>query len=184
MTQQGFQFVLDGSVFAEHQGAIFSDDPDRRYRFALWRSWDVGKHFAMFVLLNPSTADHETDDPTITRLTYRAKQAGHGGLVVCNAFGFRATKPIELKRASRAGVDVVGMPKNDDVMMKWAKHAQAVIVGWGTHCEEVAPGRGAFLLDLLRGAGCAVFALGFNADGSPYHPLFRPYDELPKEWSK
>jgi hypothetical protein len=29
----------------------------RKYRFALWRTWDESKPYAMFVGLNPSTAD-------------------------------------------------------------------------------------------------------------------------------
>ena len=33
----------------------------RKYRYALWRTWDDSKPYVMFVGLNPSTADENTD---------------------------------------------------------------------------------------------------------------------------
>lgn len=44
--------------------ATFS--PCRVYRYALWRRWGSGQ-YAMFIGLNPSTADEYSDDPTIRR---------------------------------------------------------------------------------------------------------------------
>ena len=39
----------------------------RKYRYALWRNWDESKPSAMIIGLNPSTADENENDPTITR---------------------------------------------------------------------------------------------------------------------
>ena len=39
----------------------------RTYRYVLWRIWDNSKPKIMFIGLNPSTADENTDDNTITR---------------------------------------------------------------------------------------------------------------------
>ena len=38
-----------------------------KYRYQLWRKWDEGKKCLVFIMLNPSTADAENNDPTITR---------------------------------------------------------------------------------------------------------------------
>ena len=45
--------------------AVFSIDDDYRYRLS--RLWNADKSIVAFVMLNPSTADATTDDPTIRR---------------------------------------------------------------------------------------------------------------------
>ncbi|GHX72979.1 hypothetical protein VCSRO16_3593 [Vibrio cholerae] len=63
----------------------------RKYRYALWRTWDSDKPFAMFIGLNPSTADEKNDDPTLRRCINFAKSWGYGGVCMANLFAFRAT---------------------------------------------------------------------------------------------
>src|SRR4029077_5114543 len=71
----------------------------RRYRFALWRRWDSGPQ-VLFVMLNPSTADETTDDPTIRRCIGFARTWGFGSLAGANLFAFRTLKPRQLRPAS------------------------------------------------------------------------------------
>ena len=47
-------------------------------------------------MLNPSTADHLTDDPTIRRLYGFARREQFGSLLVANLFPLRATSPAAL----------------------------------------------------------------------------------------
>ncbi|WP_239508926.1 DUF1643 domain-containing protein, partial [Stenotrophomonas maltophilia] len=47
----------------------------------------------MFVMLNPSTADADLDDPTIRRCVGFAKALKFDQLSVVNLFAYRATKP-------------------------------------------------------------------------------------------
>lgn len=55
--------------------ATFS--PCRQYRYSLRRQWgDPAGGYAMFVGLNPSTADETMDDQTIRRCVGFAKQWG------------------------------------------------------------------------------------------------------------
>lgn len=82
-----------GAVIAS---ASFSEC--KKYRYSLTRIWDESKPKVMFVMLNPSTADAEKDDPTIRRCIGFAKSWGYGGLYVCNLFAYRATNPKELLR--------------------------------------------------------------------------------------
>lgn len=42
------------------------------YRYHLWRRWDTGPS-VMWIMLNPSTADADEDDPTIRRCVGYAK---------------------------------------------------------------------------------------------------------------
>ena len=70
---------IGGSI----SGALFSDD-SRKYRYALWRIWDSSLDTLLFIGLNPSTAAHVQDDPTIRRLVGFAKAWGFGGLYAGN----------------------------------------------------------------------------------------------------
>ena len=66
----------------------------------------------LFVMLNPSTADAETDDPTLRRCIGYSRAWGYGGLAVVNLFGLRTTDPRELRRHA----DPVGR-RNDDYVL-------------------------------------------------------------------
>lgn len=75
-------------------GATFSEC--RRYRYRLWRYWDRSKPPLCFLMLNPSTADDLSNDPTVERCQRRALAMGFGGLEVVNIFAFRSTDPAAL----------------------------------------------------------------------------------------
>jgi hypothetical protein len=96
-------------------GADFS--PCRAYRYRLWRRWSDGP--ALNVIgLNPSTADEATDDPTIQRLTHRAREWGYPGLVMTNLFALRSTDP----RALKVAAGPFG-PQNDAAILSAARSA-------------------------------------------------------------
>jgi len=48
-----------------YKNATFSSC--RTYRYSLSRIWDKKKKYALFIGLNPSTANKDADDPTIRR---------------------------------------------------------------------------------------------------------------------
>ena len=98
---------------------IFS--PCRRYRYTLWRAWDMfNPGYVMFIGLNPSTADEVQDDPTIRRCIGYAKEWGYGAFCMTNIFAFRATDP----RVMKAQADPVG-PENDKWLTECAKGADS-----------------------------------------------------------
>lgn len=135
-----------------------------RYRYTLHRWWGDGPRLA-FVMLNPSTADAELDDPTIRRCVGFARRDGFSGIRVFNLYAFRATKPADLWKAD----EPTGGDLNDDLLREvWlqAKH-QPVIAAWGVNAKvdrvaEVMSWRGSEHL----------FALGLTKDGAPRHPLY------------
>ena len=79
------------SLFPCSSGAVFSEC--KRYRYSLWRVWNPDLPVCMFLMLNPSTADETTNDPTVERCQRRAVQMGYGGLHVGNIFAWRSTDP-------------------------------------------------------------------------------------------
>ena len=100
--------------------------PCRKYRYALWRTWDKSKKKVMFIGLNPSTADEKNDDTTITRCISYAKQWGYGGLIMGNLFALRSTSPKEMMKAN----DPIGS-ENDKWLVKLSKNVDVVVGMWG-----------------------------------------------------
>lgn len=143
------------------------------YRYTLSRIWNPKLLVLVFILLNPSTATHELNDPTITRCIERAQRMGYGGVSVLNLFAWRATDPNDMKAAG----EPIGM-YNDQVILEVASGAGMVICGWGKHGAHKQ--RDAHVLAMLRERGIEAWALAFNKDGSPRHPLYVGYDVEPQ----
>ncbi|ADE12189.1 DUF1643 domain-containing protein [Sideroxydans lithotrophicus] len=157
----------------DQTGAVFS--PCKKYRYLLWRDWDVTKLVLTFVMLNPSTADEVTNDPTVEHCQRRAVSGGFGRLQVVNIFALRSTDPQALYSSD----DPAG-PDNDATILEAVKACGVVICAWGTHGN--LNGRGADVLKLLRGAGIQPHYLVLNKDGTPKHPLYVGYDVNPTPW--
>jgi hypothetical protein len=153
--------------------AVFSDDG--RYRYRLTRDLSPiapdGVGTVNFVLLNPSTATAEVDDPTIRRCTQFACAWGYRRLVVTNLFAYRATDPAELRQVA----DPVG-PENDWHLDCAANHVQTllVVLAWGTHGSYL--GRDKAVLALLAQHrhlyAAPPMCLGVTKAGAPRHPLY------------
>ena len=117
----------------------------------------------MFVMLNPSTADHREDDPTIRRCMNFVRNWGFARLDVVNLFGLRSTKPVALDHAD----DPVG-PDNDQYIIDNAVYCARVIVAWGALGGKSPRARE--VLKLLD--GYTLRCLGTTKDGHPRHPLY------------
>ena len=79
-------------------------------------------------MLNPSRADAEVNDPTITRCINFAKSWGYGRLEVVNLFAYRTSKPSLLKQAT----EPIGRDNNRYVLESVRK-CDRVILAWGNH---------------------------------------------------
>ncbi|WP_100638366.1 DUF1643 domain-containing protein [Marinobacter salexigens] len=140
----------------------------RKYRFALWRTWDESKPYVMFVGLNPSTADETTDDPTLIRCMNYAKSWGFGGVCMANIFAFRATAPNDMKAAA----DPIGS-ENNEWLIKLSDDAGLVVAAWGNDGSFL--GRSEQVKELLPNLHC----LKLNKSGEPAHPLYQKADRKP-----
>ena len=123
-----------------------------------------------FVMLNPSTADAEEDDPTIRRCIGFAGNMGYGGIEVVNLFAYRATNPKALADAR----DPVG-PENDEAILEAMKGTGIVVCAWGAlHFDGLADRVGE-VLALLKRANLVTACLALTQDGEPRHPLYLGY---------
>lgn len=154
-------------------GATFSRD--RQYRYRLWRHWDLSRAPLLMIMLNPSTADEERNDPTVERCERRARADGFGGLLVANIFALRSTDP----KALYAHPSPVG-PRNDAAILAMAREAGAVVCAWGVH--GALSGRGLDVAARLTAAGIRFGVLGLTREGHPRHPLYMASATLVVPW--
>ena len=149
--------------------------PCRRYRYSLWRTWrgllPEAAGYAMFVGLNPSTADETNDDPTIRKCIAFAQAWGYEGLCMTNLFAFRATEPARMMAAD----DPVG-PENDRTLVALAATAGVVVAAWGV--SGAFRGRHNQVRSMLP----RLHYLRLTKDGHPGHPLYLPKTLRPVEW--
>jgi hypothetical protein len=152
---------------------IFS--PDRKYRFTLWREWDIYPGYVNFLCLNPSTADETQDDPTIRRCIRFAKDWGYPAVCITNIFAYRATDPLEMKKqADPVGFDNVGH------LIRIGGKAGMVIAAWGTH--GVFNNQDINVRQAFHRAGINLHCLGVTNGGHPKHPLYLRADTKPQEF--
>lgn len=141
---------------------------DLTYRYRLGRRWSEDGPLDVWVMLNPSTADAEQDDPTIRRCKGFSALWGAGGIVVVNLFALRSTDPAALARHP----DPIG-PANDDNIAQVAARAQEdggrVIAAWGAHPMA---GPRARIVHRVISEHATVFCLGGTKAGAPRHPLY------------
>jgi hypothetical protein len=139
-----------------------------KYRYQLYRRWAKGKQ-ALFVMLNPSTADATEDDPTIRRCIGFAKREGCGSLVVVNLFAFRATSPVKLLLAD----DPIGAENDGHIWAAMANADGPIIAAWGAH--GVFMDRDKDFRRLIDDK--AIYCLGKTMRGQPKHPLYIKADQ-------
>ncbi len=144
-------------------GALFSKC--NAYRYSLSRTWHGGQDRACFIMLNPSTATAEEDDPTIRRCVGYAIDWGYEGVDIVNMFAFRSTDPNILRHVR----DPVGS-LNDHWIRTFATSSPMVVCAWGANGSlndrDVAVRR------LLQDSGVPILALAVTKDRQPRHPLY------------
>jgi len=165
---------------------------DGLYRYCLWREWrgthdrknwrwlggrdgagaELGEPLScVFIMLNPSTADGDKDDPTIRRCVGFAKSWKFERLEVVNLFSYRATKPSELFALFPKG-DPIGW-QNEEWIGRAVADAGLIVCAWGAHGGFIGQD------ETVRGwvekqSNLPLYALGFTKDGHPRHPLYAP----------
>lgn len=136
-----------------------------KYRYLLRRTWDRHKPRALFVMLNPSTADASVDDATIRSCIRLSKGLGYGSFEVVNLYAWRATDPKDLESA-----DVRVGPDADKIMEAAIRRCDIPIAAWGAHW--LALERRDFVMSNILAERPAVFCLGKTKGGAPKHPLY------------
>jgi len=146
------------------KAAILSED--KRYRYQLSRIWDDAKPLILFIMLNPSTADADVDDPTIRRVIRFATSWGYGGVYVANLHAFRSTDPKALNQVD----DPIGKD-NVSYITTLIGMVDKVIYAWGNNKKEPA-----WLSELVQTPYC----IDLSKNGIPKHPLYLKSELIPK----
>ncbi|MEO1908771.1 MAG: DUF1643 domain-containing protein [Citromicrobium sp.] len=174
------------------------------YRYRLWREWRLGNskqwdmwteddgspaldgagaqigepRSCVFVMLNPSTADGEQDDPTIRRCVAFAKRFGFDRLDVLNLFAWRATSPKDLLAVGPER-NPVGI-ENSNAYCDTLDKAGMIVCAWGAHGRHLGQDETALgWIEQHNDRGAPIVALGLTKDGSPRHPLYLRADSEP-----
>lgn len=143
------------------RSAVISEDG--MYRYELTRQWGLGPT-VLWVLLNPSTADADVDDPTIRRCISFSRDWGFAGLTVINVFALRSTDPKALK----GHPDPFG-PLCARVGCGRIDQADMVVAAWGAH--PMVPKQN-WITNYCQATGKALRCLGTTKSGAPKHPLY------------
>lgn len=153
----------------EKMGATFSSCG--KYRYALSRVWGGDGGIVVFVGLNPSTADHEKDDPTIKRCRSFAKSWGFRGMLMLNLFALRETDPKVMKKHPKP----IG-EENDIILYSLSLENELTVACWGNDGKHL--GRDKEVLKDLKNP----HALKITKSGQPWHPLYLDGKLKPKLW--
>lgn len=165
-----------------------------KYRYRLRRRWDSSP-VVVFAMLNPSTADHEKDDPTIRKCVGFAKHWGFGAIEIINLFAIRSSSPDDVMKAS----DPVGennwvhvqrcLTSSYDENMEWegtvlagerlVRYPLWVICAWGAHGRHMGQDQEFLGWVDQTGVDTQLRCLGLTKKGLPRHPLYVPYTQEP-----
>jgi hypothetical protein len=152
------------------------------YRYELHRNWSMlsNPRRVLWVMLNPSTADANTNDNTISRCIEFSKTWGFEALSVGNAYAYRTPYPRALWDAAKNGIEIVGR-ENDAALTMMAATAELIVCGWGSQIDDARDGD---VTALLYRSRKPVRCLVINADGTPKHPLYVRGDTQPIEFPR
>lgn len=140
------------------------------YRLWLSRHWgDAAAPYALWIGMNPSTADALADDPTVYReVTYTQRMLKLSRYLKCNVMDLRVTQSKVLRKPPYPVRSELNLP----TIMRLAADAERIIVCYGdlhpalqVHADTV--------VDALRAAGYDLWCLGLTAKHKrPRHPLY------------
>lgn len=155
--------------------AYFSED--RRYRYLLTRRIADGFRKILWIMLNPSTANHEKNDMTITKCIGFARAMQASEILVVNLFGLITTDPKVLVRTA----DAVGA-LNEQVVRAAGQDCDKVIVAWGGLPSTLnAPSH--WMRSVIRELYAPKLqCLGRTKEGFPHHPSRIAYATVLENW--
>lgn len=167
-------------------GCSVKEDPQRN-RYLPW------------LMLNPSAADHQMEDPTLRRVCHFSWAWGFAGVLVLNVFPHRTPHPAALAQivvgwSERGAWDVRDdIHANHDRVQKELAAFDALMVAWGSPSGALGLETDAWAnnlfeeIDVARETPIRRWCLGRTKAGDPIHPMARgrnrvPDDAHPERW--
>ena len=146
-----------------HKTAVISKC--EKYRYKLTRTWDEDKKKVLFIMLNPSTANHVQNDLTTIRCINFAEKWGYGGIMIGNIYPFRAKRPRDLKKwIDDDTISLESYSSNVAHVEEMAEQADLIVCAWGCNYKGGTPEWVEELGDLFYLELC-------KDDITPKHPL-------------
>lgn len=172
-----YPYLTRSADFGAHDG--------RRHRVRLARSWAplaTKPGPIVWLMCNPSDADGDHDDMTITKCRGFAERWGYSAMVIHNRYTLVATNAVELGQALAAGYPVEAEADNAQRIAADLASAALVVAAWG----DPPGGR----LDLRQVEAWArsfdhdldLHAIGLTGQGVPRHPSRAEYTDAPIRW--
>ncbi|MFL5900896.1 MAG: DUF1643 domain-containing protein [Solirubrobacterales bacterium] len=166
-----------GDLLGRATFAVFNRERSQRYW--LIRIWDRARPLLVVVMFNPSDADDERNDPTISALIHFATMWGYGGLLVINLHSHVSSQPSAIRRLQADDVETCPYPN----VVAWKEaigYARdqhlPILLAWGNLGDEPTIKRFAsFAHDL------PAICLGKTSDGRPKHPMARGLYRIPRD---
>jgi len=155
--------------------------PCGTYRYRLERSTELEGKTGLWIGINPSTADHITNDHSIRKLYGFGERLHINHWLVGNVFAYRSVDVRDLARAE----DPVG-PRNLEHLLNMAVEADVVIAGWGNTNKvprRLLPHFGRVIDLVTKIAGKDLMCWGRTASGDPCHPLMLRYETPLEKWA-
>ena len=144
---------------------IFSKD--RKYRYVLRHTWmdifDQKEKAIVWIALNPSTADENKLDPTLTRIKNFSISFGYNTFYMLNIFAFRATDPkVMLNEKFPIG------EQNDFWIKQICKKTDKIVCCWGNIGKHL--NRSTTIKEMLK--NFPLYYLQISKENQPKHPLY------------
>lgn len=141
--------------------------PDRRHRYSLLHVMRPGGKRVAWIGLNPSTADEQKLDPTLTRVRAFSLAHGFDEFVMLNLFSVRATDPMKIL-APLSGE--TSLAENRKVLHSVCRGSSAIVFAWGATHHQWVPKE--VETAWCRGQFDDALCLGRTKHGHPRHPLY------------
>lgn len=174
------EYIEYKDLFPEDMSPAAVMSEGEKHRYLLTRQLKKDGDTLVVGLLNPSTADHKSDDPTAMKIIGFAERMDFARLIMFNAFAYRATNPNKLYTVN----DPVGR-LNDAATLAALKFATnkrpSLVVGWGVNGQFME--RDKRVVELIKSYDRRPYALGINRNRTPKHPLYVPYDTELKRYT-
>lgn len=157
--------------------AVFSDDGRHRY---FWRwTWDAEKPRALFVMINPSVANHTRKDPTVHRCVEFVRLWGGGSLAIVNLYSIVDPDLSRLFNHEQPnGPDADRWIQDAAREIRESPTGHWIVCAWGARGKFLGRGRA---VAALLGDGLCV--LGLNDAGEPTHAKACPSTAAPVPWT-
>lgn len=167
------------------------------------RRWWVKEpqRWAAWLMLNPSVATKDRNDPTAARVTHFSKAAGCDGWIGVNLYPFISSQPAEMWRWANWQAHGPDWAARDDLQANLGdieNAARAAVIRFVAFGAAPVYHDEAWLEQCLEAFGQpadranasdSFYCLGVNSTGQPLHPLARgkmrvPDSQAPIQWTR